>query len=256
MKINKYKIMYWNLRRKILKIIIPEFCWPRHVIIEGTKFKIRNTPYSFGTKLEIVKGEYEIPERILLKDEIIAGDVIIEMGGSIGVLTAILQNMTGEKGFVVSIEASSNLSDYSKSWLENDNTKIIHGFAFPVNKIEQLINVLNFDESGPSLGGNVQYEIGKNKYETNGNTNRIYDINKVCNQFRIVPSVLMIDIEGSEKILLSQKPNFPKSVRSIIIELHPNLYPIDEQVLIIQSIIDDGFVIKRQVSTSYLFSRN
>ena len=178
------------------------------------------------------------------------------MGGSIGVLTALLQNMVGEKGFVVSIEASSNLSDYTKSWLENDNTKIIHGYAFPVNKLEQLINVSNFDESGPSLGGTVKYEIRQQKYDTDDNSNIIYDINKVCCQFQIVPSVLMIDIEASERILLLQKPNFPRSVRSIIIELHPNLYPISDQDLIIQSIIDDGFIIKRQVSTSYLFSRS
>jgi hypothetical protein len=84
----------------------------------------------------------------------------------------------------------------------------------------------------------------------------IYDINKVCDQFQIIPTVLMIDIEGSEKILLSQKPNFPKSIRSIIIELHPNTYSIEVQNLIIQSIYDDGFVFKKQVSTSYLFSRN
>jgi FkbM family methyltransferase len=253
---NKYKIMYWNLRRKILKIIIPEFFWPRYVNIEGTKFKIRNTPYSFGTKREIVKGEYEIAERILLKDEIIAGDVIIEMGGSIGVITALLQNMTGKKGFVVSIEASSKLSAYSRSWLESDNTKIIHGYAFPVYKLEQLINVSTFDESGPSLGGTVKYEIGAKNNDINMISDGIYDINKVCDQFQIIPTVLMIDIEGSEKILLSQKPNFPKSIRSIIIELHPNTYSIEVQNLIIQSIYDDGFVFKKQVSTSYLFSRN
>ena len=110
----KLKTIYLNLRREILKIIIPEFFWPKYVIIENIKFKLRNTPYSFGVKWQILKGGYEVAERMLLKDQIIEGDVIIEMGGSIGVITAVLQNMTGEKGFVVSIEASLKLSDYSK----------------------------------------------------------------------------------------------------------------------------------------------
>jgi len=249
------KTIYLNLRRKILKIIIPEFFWPKYVIIENVKFKLRNTPYSFGVKWEILKGGYEVAERTLLKDQIIEGDVIIEMGGSIGVVTALLQNMTGEKGFVVSIEASLMLSDYSKSWLESDNTKIIHGYGFPVNELEQSINVLKFDEPGASLGGNVIYDVPEKNNEIKKISDDVYDINKVCSQHDIVPTVLMIDIEGSEKILLSQKPNFPKSIRLIIIELHLQFYSIDDLNLIIQCIIDDGFIVDKQVSNSYLFSR-
>ncbi|MDB4761657.1 hypothetical protein OAG67_00780 [bacterium] len=251
------KKVFLDLRRKILKFTIPEFFWPKYVSIDDVKFKLRNTPYSFGVKWEIFKGGYEVAERFLLKDQIIEGDTIIEMGGSIGVVTALLQNMTGKKGFVVSIEASLVLSDYSRSWLESDNTKIIHGYGFPVNKLEKSINVLEFDEPGASLGGNVIYEIPneKNENENEKIPEGVYDINKVCNQYDIVPTVLMIDIEGSEKILLSQKPKFPNSIRIIIIELHLQFYSIEDLNLIVQYIIDDGFVIVKQVDQSYLFSR-
>jgi len=75
--------------------IVPEFVWPKEATIDGVNFKIRNTPYSFGTKRGLKTGNYEVSERKLLKAQIKPGDNIIEMGGSIGVLTAILGNYTG-----------------------------------------------------------------------------------------------------------------------------------------------------------------
>jgi FkbM family methyltransferase len=248
-----FKKNIFSFRRWFLKQIIPEFIWPKYVKVDDVSFKIRGTPYSFGTKLEIVRGEYELPERRLLRNLIHKGDVIIEMGGSIGVLTTLICNMTGPSGFIVSIEASSNLVEYSRKLLEKENVKIVHGFGFPVNKLEKAIIVNNFDESGGSLGGTV--EFNEVAHQISNDDSKIFDINKISTLYQITPTILIIDIEGSERIILSQKPHFPKSIRSIIIELHPNLYSKLDKEKIIQQILDDGFVIELIDSSSYLFSR-
>jgi FkbM family methyltransferase len=248
-----FKEQFFISRRWVLKKIIPEFFWPKYINVDNVPFKIRGTPYSFGTKLEIVRGLYELPERRLIRNKIKKGDVIIEMGGSIGVLTTLISQMTGPSGFVVSIEASSKLVEYSKFLLEKDNVKIVHGFAFPVFKLKKSIIVNDFDESGGSLGGKVKFNEVNNQFSNDDS--KIFDIDKISSFFQITPTVLIIDIEGSEKIILSQCPNFPKTIRTIIIELHPNLYTEEEKIKIIQKILDDGFVIELIDSTSYLFTR-
>ena len=247
---------YYNFRRNILKTIVPEFIWPKSVQIEDVLFKIRNTPYSFGTKRCIVRGDYELPERTLLRDQIIEGDVIIEMGGSIGVLTALLASKTGEKGFVVSVEASKTLTQYSKTWLEQDNVKVITGYGFPVFKLDDTIKVVQFDESQGSLGGSIRYEITERNILAQELSEDIYDISRISELYNLQPTILMIDVEGSENIILLQKPNFQKSIRTIIIELHPNCYTKEDHAMIIEKIVNEGFILKNQISSSYLFTRS
>ncbi|MDH3267750.1 MAG: hypothetical protein OEM46_02730, partial [Ignavibacteria bacterium] len=52
-----------SLRRYILKFVVPEFIWPEYIIIDNAKIKLQGAPYSFGIKLILKKGEYELPER-------------------------------------------------------------------------------------------------------------------------------------------------------------------------------------------------
>ena len=99
-----------KLRRNLLTIFTPEFVWPEYVNIDGVHIKVRNEPYSFGIKLSLTKKLYEGPERNLLKNENLVGENIIEFGSSIGVLSAILAKKVGDKGRVISVEASERIS--------------------------------------------------------------------------------------------------------------------------------------------------
>lgn len=83
---------YYLLRRKLLKVFIPEFFWSKHILLDSVKIKIRKMPYSFGTKWELQRGLYEINERELIKGRIAKGETVFEFGGSIGILTLILHS--------------------------------------------------------------------------------------------------------------------------------------------------------------------
>jgi len=235
--------------------LIPEFVWPKKVIIGGASIKVRNTPYSFGTKLSLLRGKYELNEIKLLQDVLMPDDNVIEMGGSIGVLTRVISTKLTE-GKIISIEASEKLTAYSKELLEKSiNTTVINGFGFPVWKLDFNLKVISFDECGGALGGKLQYERLVKKGNSFSTGDRIFDLERIVSEYQIEPSALVIDIEGSEKIILDVSPGFSKSIRVILIELHPNLYGIGKAKLIVSKIEDEGFVLKTELNNVYLFNR-
>lgn len=250
---NKYQKTYFSMRRIFLKTFIPEFFWPKEVILNLVPIKIRNAPYSFGVKRSLVKGEYEKYERLLISKRIKPGEIIFEFGGSIGVLTSILAENVGPKGMIISIEASEAITNYSKIWLEKEpNIKVVNGFGFPVNKLLNKINVENFDESGGTLGGKLTYSLSGNLEAESQN---VYDLNKLINKFGVIPNILVIDIEGSEKILVDQTPMFPAEIRMILIELHPYIYGQICMLSIIESINSEGFSLIESNADVFLFER-
>lgn len=245
---------YWSCRRWLLRTFVPEFVWQREAVIDGVVFKVRNTPYSFGTKKALQNGNYELSERQLLKGEIRPGDVIIEMGGSIGVLTAILAHQAGDTGQVISVEASKKITAYSKAWLEaKGNIKVITGFGFPVFAVNNTIKLIGFDEEGGSLGGTLHFDLLAHASHVNDDT--IFDIQKIMQQLSVSPTVLVADVEGSERILAAVKPLYPLSVRLVLMELHEHLYGPVIRDEIINAITVDGFTVKHHVSGVYLFER-
>jgi FkbM family methyltransferase len=252
--------MLYRIRKYILRKFIPEIYWPKVIHIDNVPFKIRNMPYSFGTKRALIKGIYETSERDLLRQcTIFENDVIIEMGSSIGVITAILSDKLSDSGFLFSIEAARELTDTSEKILGKENVRILNGYGFPVFIFENEIRIKNFDKN-TSLGGIVHFDYNLNRNELDQNMDSsddvpIYTINSIIEIINLNPTVLVIDIEGSEKIILDQKPNFPKSIRLIIIELHPGIYNITNQNKIIDVIQYEGFDLIRKSSNNYHFER-
>ena len=247
------KQQYWNIRRKLLRTFVPEFIWPEESTIDGVSFKIRNTPYSYGTKRALKSGNYEVSERKLLQGQIKPGDKIIEMGGSVGVLTAILGHHAGSNGFVASVEASENITAYSKTWLEaKGNIKVLTGFGFPVFSVNKKIKVNSFNQEGGSLGGRVSFDVSEENTEA---AEGMYDIENIMQQCNIMPTMLVIDVEGTEKIIISDKPNYPASIRVILMEMHTYMYGEAARKQIIQRIVEEGFKVMGDENDVCLFER-
>jgi len=247
---------YHVIRRFLLKIVVPEFFWPVSVEIDGALIGIRNRPYSFGVKWILRKRNYENAERGILKDILFEGANVIEMGGSIGVLTSIISKGIGVKGRIVSIEASESITKYSKKWLEKlGNIKVETGFGFPVFETPRSLVVRTFDESAGSLGGIVKFD--HTAPPTREPEEDIFDLKTIIKKHNLQPDILVIDIEGSESIMKTVKPDFPLSIKNILIELHPGLYEngqVDKDA-IIETIRREGFVLEKCDFESCLFKR-
>lgn len=242
-----------NFRRKFLSVIIPEWLWKKSVNIDGVDIPIRHMFYSFGIKYLLSRkpNNYELPERMLVRKVLKKGDQVLEMGGSIGVLTRIMADIVGSNGRILSIEASSFLANNTKSKipLQYPHVTIVNAYGFPIfDKVDLNIH---FDDSLGSLGGIVHF-TGSDQFNEMSNCFFISD----CKLYGIKPTIIVIDIEGSEKILLDYDPKIPSQVMHIIIELHSGqLYNniVSEKILL--KFLMEGFSIKTNIGNTYLLSR-
>ncbi len=241
----------YQFRREILKKIVPEFFWPKTIVIDNAIIPIRHTPYSFGVKRVLTKGNYENSERTLIKRVLKKDDIVLEMGGSIGIIAAIVSPIIGKDGRIVSIEASEKLATFSKTWLEpKGNIKIVTGIGFPVQQTPEKYKNLRFIDTGNSLGGSVEF-----KSELNDESENIYDINRIIQEFNINPNILILDIEGSEIVFLDDNAQIPTQIEHIIIEMHPGMYGIQTEIDIINKLAILGFKNIEEISHVYLLSR-
>jgi FkbM family methyltransferase len=251
--------LYYRFRRWALATFVPEAFWPRSVEIDGVTVKLRNAPYSFGTKWVIRNGTYEKPERDLLRRIVKPGMHVLELGGSIGIVTSVLARLVGPHGRVVSVEASPDLISYSSSWLGSPGrVDIVIGYAFPVWSLPPGLRIGGFN-ADCSLGGTVNFavESGAASETVRQGEPEAFDLATLCRRFDLHPEILVADVEGSEAIVLSQRPALPPSMRYVCIELHPWLYPNKEQDerAIADVFVKDGFRLAEKAHHAWLFER-
>ena len=243
----------YRVRRTLLRALVPEFVWPEHVVLDGARIKVRHAPYSFGVKKILARDAYELDERKFLSQVLKPGDVVLEMGGSIGIVTAIIAARVGPSGFVVSVEASQSLTAYSRGWLEaGGNVKVVTGFGFPVGRLERSVEIRKFEENWGSMSGRVTFEV---KDGANGSAAPLYDLERLAALAPRPPVALVADIEGSESILREQRPGFPPSLRTVLIELHPDMYGEAAMQDIIRRIEAEGFRAAGRQGNVFLFER-
>jgi len=242
-----------------LRTFVPEACWPRQIDVDGVTIKIRHTPYSFATRLILKRGEYEKHERALLGQIMRPGMQVLELGSSIGILASVIAHRMGPSGRLVTVEASPTLTNYSKTWLgKPGHVDIVTGYAFPVWESPGGLHVDGFKE-GASLGGTVTFSVdGGNGQAAPAQTGpRVYDLSTLCREYSLRPELLVVDVEGSEAVMLRQKPNLPDWIRYVLIELHPGLYPNKEkdQSAIVEVLRKEGMRLAQRVDTAWLFER-
>ncbi len=242
------------IRRWLLQRFVPERFWPKYVVLDNVFIPIRNTPYSFGTKWVIRNGAYEAEERKLLETILLPGMQVLEMGSSIGIVSAIVAEKVGSSGKVVSIEASETLVQQASvllskyPWLD-----MIYGFGFPVLKAPDIL-INGFNEVRGSLGGIVSFSPMSS---SSNKDRRIWDIERVCNEYGLVPELLIIDIEGSESVMNIVAPQLPSSIRYVLIEIHPHLMPggIADAENIRKALSREGYIERKSSFGVYLFER-
>ncbi|HVU62443.1 MAG TPA: hypothetical protein VHC70_00595 [Phycisphaerales bacterium] len=254
----------YAIRRWMLGTFVPEFLWPRTVDVDGVPIRLRNAPYSFGTKWILRKGTYEKPERQLLHQIIRPGMQVLELGGSIGIVTSVLAKLVGPSGRVVSVEASASLTEHSRTWLHSPGrVDIVTGYAFPVWSLPAGMRVGTLEKEC-SLGGVVPFSIDQSgpaaatsAAPIASDNTEVFDLSSLCARFDLRPDALVADVEGSEAVMISQPPSLPGSIRFVCIELHPHQYPNGDkdQQAIVDALVREGFRVAGRVHASWLFER-
>lgn len=241
---------FLKLRRFFLRVVVPEFIWPEFVDLDGVVIKLRGAPYSFSIKRLLSKNpdSYERAEREFL-GVLNEGDHVLEFGSSIGILTALICERVPH-GKVVSVEASKVLVDYSSSWLSRyDHLTLVNAAAFPI--YERLNLTLSFDDSSGSLGGIVDY----NNADSSATKMASFFIRDSEDIKGFIPTVLILDIEGSEDIILREDMCLPNSIDRILIELHSFIYGRAVEEKIVARIVEQGFELSRRSGSVHFFLR-
>lgn len=250
------KTFLLKLRRAILSKLVPEIFWPISVNIAGAIIPIRNEPFSFGTKWILKKNEYEGAEIELVKQVLKGGEQVLEMGTSIGVLTRVMSNLVGLSGKIISIECNDTLYKSCLRWKANyPNIHFVRGYGFPVYTVPDNLSIDGYSDDLGSLGTQIDFSVKSGIVQKN---DLIIDIKTVEEKFKFKPSVLVIDVEGSEEVMIESAFNLPTHIKHIIIELHGGMYKeqLVTQEAIINTIKNDGFALKQIIAGSYLFERN
>ena len=245
--------MFYQVRRFILRTFIPKFLFPKFVILNGAKIDVRNSGYTFGVKLAICRNTYEINERILLEEALNTGDHVLEMGASVGIVSRVILSMIGSAGVLKSIEASESVFKTTNRAMSNlTNFQLIHGLGFPVSKINKekySRRSFNFDRS--TLGGHLDFESEIDDLE---NSIPIYDISSLTDE-SFNPSVLVLDIEGSEIVLLDLELTIPNSIINIIIELHEFIYGPKLKNEIIERLVSLNYEVVKELNDVFWLRR-
>jgi FkbM family methyltransferase len=244
-------------RRSLLMTIVPEFFWPKYIRLDNSYIPVRNSPLSFGNRWLIRKGGYEAEERALSRQLVQPGWQVLEMGASAGIVTATLADAVGPQGRVLAIEAAPELAAFSSRWLARYPwVSVEQGFAFPV-WTAPAIQLNGFDQTKGSLGGRLHFEVGHQAVNSNQSA-APFDMERIYRQHQLSPRLLVVDIEGSESILLQAAPAFPSTLQHIVIELHPGLYPSGkaDEAAIIAVIQAEGFALKQRLADVCWFGRD
>jgi len=218
-----------------LSVILPQLLLPKvedvgeHIIqtIHGFNLKI-NPCIDNGVELSLYQtGTYEKGILSLLSEFLKLGDVFIDVGANIGLMSIYASKLVGEFGCVIAFEA-------------HPETNKILEYNFKLNKIENYLN------QGFALGSSALQTVIYDNWQINRggaslviNTKdsksypvEVHTLDCAIGSENIAPKVIKIDVEGFElEVLKGAKETIIKYQPILIIELssqRDNNYEINE----------------------------
>lgn len=177
----------------------------------------------------IIKGDYELPERELVRAAVRPGDRVVEVGTGVGVVSLLCNRLAGA-GNVTSYEANAALEPV-----------IRENFALNGLQPRLRLRAVTVDGSPISFYRNanvVSSSIYDRGLEAEQVTVESEPIDGVLAQERA--TVLVMDVEGAEIALL--KSADLSGLREIIVELHPHIVGEEATEAMLDDLRAKGFV--------------
>jgi FkbM family methyltransferase len=210
------------------------------VNIDGIKVNVDNPLISVAQKSTLFWGIYEKEEREFIKKYIKPDDSVLELGGSIGVVSCIINKRLSDGSRHTVVEANPLLVPLLKSNRE------LNGCKFDVvnSAISYTGQQVFFSTNGHFLMGAVADEHSSSTLTVPACS--LADVWKST----IDNAVLVCDIEGMEIEVVANESDFlRKRFSKIIMETHPDSVGIDKTKDMITSLKEIGFEqIESQVS--------
>ena len=203
-------------------------------LLDGTTPLINRSTFKY-----MVAGNYEVAERQLLAYMVEAGhicrdDRVLEAGGGLGVLTMKIADIIGDDSIVV-FEANPRTASALQVNLA------LNGHAIKV-ETRALVADANAEVAFADL---IEATAGFGSCSTHRVESGVSTITVPAETLadalrRIDPTVLVIDVEGAEYDLLTSVGDWGR-LRSIHMEVHPDLLPATKIAAMLRGLAEDGF---------------
>ena len=211
--------------------------------------KIYNSFYFFPKEISEIDlgryffGHYEIQEKLLINKYLKENDMILELGGNVGVISNLINRILKIKTNHIVFEPNPALIKYLRENKDLNDSKyvVVNGVISKQKNIEFYIseNILS----------------SSSKIVTNKKINpKSYLINEIEKKYDIKFNTLVMDIEGAEIDLIIDfdLSNFKK----LIIEFHPGKTKQEEINFCKTKLKNQGFVLVEKMKDVEFWKKN
>lgn len=248
-----YKILAHGLRDSVRGLRASAYHF-RH----GRGFRFQGYPVhvprwaDWGIKQQLMQGVYESAERELLDEFFQPGLPVVELGGSIGVLSSYVARRLEAGTPYVIVEADAKLVPICRRNVAEANPSV---------KAEVVNAAIAYGADRVFFFTSENFHVGRVSAVDNPSNTSVKAISlaNLLETRHITGDYLaIIDIEGAEYAVFENDSAALRQARVIIVETHPHVF--DENGQTLEGFLDmarkAGFSVKRQVATSYALVRD
>ena len=195
-------------------------------------------------------GQYEGPERALVRKLVRPGDRVLDLGAGAGVVAMVAARIVGAEN-VVAVEANPEMRQTIKR-------------NFRRNGMEAIKLISAAVVARACKDDSVTFHVHPGFWSASLTRNEKLQAREVSVPVKRFPglvrraqaSVVLMDVEGAEEQILVER--MPDSVRLLIVELHPNLYGKAVIERIAKRMARGGFAVAERLKgdTVMAFARN
>ena len=246
MRLLTVKRLFEHLRR-----LVSFFC--NSACVDGLNFNLRGMPMPLKKRRHLRRGDYEMPERVLISKFIKPGMHVLEVGASLGIISTVIARQIGPSGRLLSVEADVSIMPFWKRNLADNQlqgacvTALVSptwGRDVPASLLEKT-----FRPSEDKLSGRFE-SSSAGGVQVPWKTARM-----ICEENNFTPTAFIVDIEGSEKVWTEGPVNLPASIEVLVVEFHPQYTGPEIAAGCVQAILDDGFRLAGYINNVLAFSR-
>jgi FkbM family methyltransferase len=203
-------------------------------LLDGTTPLINRSTFKY-----MMTGNYEVAERRLLAymveaGHICRGDLVLEAGGGLGVLTMKIADIVGDDSIVV-FEANPRTASALQVNLALNEHAIKVEIRALVADANAEVALADLIDANAGFGSCSTHRV-----ESGVSTITVPAETLVDALRRIDPTVLVIDVEGAEHDLLASVRDW-RRLRSIHMEVHPDVLPAPKIAAMLRRLAEDGF---------------
>ena len=213
------------------------------VMFDGVKFPFDHRLMDKKRFVAVAAGAVEMDEISVAKKYISSSDVVVELGAGIGVAAARINRIIKPKKHIC-FEANPSLIPYLQNLFKINNMDIsIKNMALGSNKKLKFYALNDY-----ILSSFIKPKNRNDFIEIEVNT---ISCQKIIDHY--LPTAIFCDVEGAELEYFDAK-NF-KNVKTIVIELHPNIYGSEGVEKVSQRFKSHGFAKSHQIRYTYCFTK-